>query len=133
MVLTTINALDSYKINGFYFEKADADIVTNTSTGGTISTLIRKVSYKYSLKLQGLTKEELKDIQEEILKAVLLEEKVSFDTTTTGGYLNHKSITGDPEFVLDYAGVIVSENDIFYELTVPLSELDLNPYLRMGV
>jgi hypothetical protein len=128
-ILTTINALDSYKIKGFkyggYEEDSDGAIY-NTSESGKEYNIVRWLKHKYTLSLQWLTYSEIESIIKQFQTAKINEDNVTITKSklTAKGYIDFKNTTGEPVFSFKMKNLKPSQKTgtIFYDLLVTLTE-----------
>jgi len=102
-ILTTINALVSYKIKGIKYDGYEDDSdgsILNTSESGKEYNTIRWVKHKYTLSLQHLTYTEIENIIKQFQTAKINNDKVTITKSklTSKGYIDFKTTSGEPIF-----------------------------------
>ena len=126
--MTTINALDSYKIKGIKYEGYDDDdgAILNTSESGTEYNVIRWLKHKYTLSLQLLTYSEIESIIKQFQTAKINEDKVTITKSklTSKGYIDFKTTSGEPIFSFELTELNPSQKTgtTYYSLSIPLVE-----------
>jgi hypothetical protein len=128
-ILTTINALDSYKIKGIKYEGYEEDddgAILNTSESGVEYNVIRWLKHRYTLSLQWLTYTEVESIIKQFQTAKTNGNKVTISRTklSSKGYIDLKNSAGEPifSFVLKDLKPSQKTGTSFYNLSVRLVE-----------
>ncbi|WP_319201952.1 hypothetical protein [uncultured Ilyobacter sp.] len=128
-ILTTINALDSYKIKGIKYEGYEEDddgAILNTSESGTEYNIIRWFKHKYTLSLQFLTYTEIESIIKQFQTAKINEDKVTITKSKliAKGYIDFKTTAGEPIFSFELSDLSPSQKTgtTYYSLSIPLIE-----------
>jgi hypothetical protein len=128
-ILTTINALDSYKIKGIKYEGYEEDddgAILNTSESGKEYNIIRWLKHKYTLSLQLLTYTEIESIIKQFQTAKTNENKVTITKSklTSKGYIDFKTTAGEPNFSFKLSDLKPSQKTgtVYYNLSIALVE-----------
>lgn len=128
-ILTTINALNSYKIKGIKYEGYEDDTegsILNTSESGKEYNTIRWVKHKYTLSLQYLTYTEIESIIKQFQTAKINEDKVTITKSklTAKGYIDLKTTSGEPIFSFELKNLSPTQKTgtSLYSLSIKLIE-----------